>query len=242
MKKALLLICIAVLCPCLLRAQDSTFTLTADRLHPYFPAYLGNGFFSIVSSPLGTKAVESYAAWIFDEGPGDISRIAQLPAWNAIDYSDGTQWLNASTLDSTAIGSFRQIVNMEDGLLHTAYVWSIGTKHTKIETETFISRANKNLAAVRLAVTPDYAGTASVSFSIQTNPQPRRMRLGEQKNVQVKMIDGWPDVWYPGYMGVTASTTGKRSVFVIAKAEGRNASAAECVEFDWSKKDRKSVV
>jgi protein-glucosylgalactosylhydroxylysine glucosidase len=242
MNKLVLLIGATMLHSSILLAQDNTFTLTTSNLAPYFPAYLGNGYFSVVSSPLGTKPAESYAAWIFDEGSGDISRIAQLPAWNAIDFSDGTDWLNEAKLDSSTIQSFHQTLNMEDGILQTAYTWSHDGKHTKIETETFVSRANKNLAAVKLAVTPEYAGTVSVAYAIQANAKPHRMSLGTQRDVRVKLIDGWPDVWYPGYMELVHSSVGHEGMSVEARPEGRMVSVAEAVEWEWTKNARPAAM
>src|SRR5207244_2258483 len=66
-----------------LSAQDSTFVVTTRDPTYRAPAFIGNGAFSLVSAPLGTTAAPSFAAGIYDHGPGDVPRIAGPPAWTA---------------------------------------------------------------------------------------------------------------------------------------------------------------
>src|SRR5213594_258076 len=77
-----------------LPAQDSTFILTTADPRYRTPAFIGNGSFSLVSSPLGTAPALSFAAGVYDHASGDVPRIAALPAWNAIDVSDDAGSLN----------------------------------------------------------------------------------------------------------------------------------------------------
>src|SRR5258708_5465967 len=80
-----------------LPAQDSTFLLSTTDPAYRIPAFIGNGAFSLVSTALGTTPAASYAAGVYDHFPGDVARLAELPAWNAFDVSDGAAWLNAVT-------------------------------------------------------------------------------------------------------------------------------------------------
>src|SRR6266567_3845830 len=91
-----------------LSAQDSTFLLTTTDPTYRTPAFLGNGAFSLVGAPLGTTPSLSFAAGVYDHVAGDVPRIAALPAWNAIDVSDGRAWLGAAARDTSTLSGYRQ--------------------------------------------------------------------------------------------------------------------------------------
>src|SRR5438552_18571510 len=116
-----------------LSAQDSTFVLTTADPTYRTPAFIGNGAFSLVSSPLGTTPALSFAAGVYDHTPDDVPRIAALPAWNEIDVSDGDGWLNDVAPDTTVLQAYRQTLDMYDGTLRTTYDWVHGAKRTTIE-------------------------------------------------------------------------------------------------------------
>lgn len=219
-------------------AQNNSFLLSTNRLQPYFPTYIGNGYFSIVSSQLGTKPTESYVESVFDNAEGDIARIASIPAWNEINFFDGEHWLNDANIQQMTIASFRQTLDMYDGILSTQYEWKDGKKSARIATETFVSRANKNIAAVKLTITPGFSGRVRISFPITAWNEPKRMRLAEIKNIHVQMVNGVPDVWYPGFMKPIAvqNDVGKKNFHIemISKAEGRGTEVAEAIEAHWS--------
>jgi protein-glucosylgalactosylhydroxylysine glucosidase len=88
-------------------AQDSTFLLVADRPSADFPVALGNGRFSMLTSPRGVDPTHSFLAGLYERARGDVPRIASLPAWNAIDVFDGTSWLGGTTLSDSALRSYR---------------------------------------------------------------------------------------------------------------------------------------
>src|SRR5204862_3125133 len=122
-----------------LSAQDSTLVLTTTDPTYRTPAFLGNGAFSLVGAPLGTTASLSFAAGVYDHAPGDVPRIAALPAWNAIDVFDGQAWLNATPLDTTRLHGYRQTVNLFDGTLTTVYDWVDGDRRASVAVEAFVS-------------------------------------------------------------------------------------------------------
>src|ERR1043166_8692115 len=70
------------------------------------PPFLGNGAFSLVGTPLGTTPSLSFAAGVYDHAPGDVPRIAALPAWSEIDVSDGDGWLNEPRPDTSALQNY----------------------------------------------------------------------------------------------------------------------------------------
>src|ERR1043166_6796985 len=47
------------------------------------------------------------AAGVYDHAPGDVPRIAALPAWSEIDVSDGGGWLNETRPDTSALQNYR---------------------------------------------------------------------------------------------------------------------------------------
>src|SRR4051794_1740023 len=71
-------------------AQDSTFLMVADRPAADFPVALGNGRFSMLTSPRGVSPTRSFLAGLYERARGDVPRIASLPAWNAIDVFNGS--------------------------------------------------------------------------------------------------------------------------------------------------------
>src|SRR6059036_1932339 len=113
-----------------LPAQDSTFILTTADPTYRTPAFIGNGAFSVVASPLGTTPALSFAAGVYDHAADDVPRIAALPTWNEIDVSDGDGWLNDVAPDTTVLQAYRQTLDMYDGTLRTTYDWVHGAKRT----------------------------------------------------------------------------------------------------------------
>jgi hypothetical protein len=77
------------------QSKDSSFIFTTKSFTNCTPASLGNGYFRIESSLLGTKRTGSYMARVHDHANGDIPRIARLPAWNEVNYFSGKYWLDS---------------------------------------------------------------------------------------------------------------------------------------------------
>ena len=218
-------------------AQDSSFIIETENLESYTPSYLGNGYFSIATSQLGTKATESYMAWVYDHGKGDVPRIAVLPAWNEVNFFNGERWLNDASLDEHTLRSYRQSLDMYNASLETIYDWVDGEKNTSIEVHTFISRSRINLAVVELTLKPHYSGRVKLSFPVQAWDAPRRMALAKLERIEPDPRGTWPSVWYPGHMAVKdrnaeASFQGGR-LWMISQAEGRATVVAQAVEVSW---------
>src|SRR5260370_15392204 len=137
--------------------QDSTFVFRTQALSPYTRTYLGNGHFSLVSSQLGADPAESFMIKVYDHSPGDVPRIAALPAWNEVNVFNGQHWLSDAPLESGSLGGWSQTLDVYDGYLLTRYDWADGEKKASVEIQAFVSRANPHLAAVRFALRPHYA-------------------------------------------------------------------------------------
>jgi trehalose/maltose hydrolase-like predicted phosphorylase len=205
-----LLFCLAIA----LGAQDSSFILTTTDPTYRIPTFIGNGAVSLVSTPLGTTPSRSFAAGVYDHFPGDVPRIAVLPAWNAFDVSDGAGWLNDVTPDTTTLRSYRQTLDLYDGTLHTSYDWVHGAQRLSVEVTAFISRAEPGLAVVRLRLVTHAPGRLRVRFPLQPWPAPQRLALGKLERTE----PGWTlaQVWYPGHLVTTAAD----STWILGRAAG----------------------
>ena len=108
----------------------------------------------------------------------DVPRIAGIPAWNAIDVFDGSRWLSDSS-QGDQLREYRQVIDMRTGAARTSYSWSSGTRQTKVESETFVSRADQHLAGTKLVLTPREAGRLRVRFALAGWPPPKRLALAQ---------------------------------------------------------------
>src|SRR5258708_14934415 len=202
-------------------SQVSTFLLPPPDPTYRIPAFIGNGAFSLVSTALGTPPAASYAAGVYDHFSGDVARLAELPAWNAFDVSDGAAWLNDVTPDTAALRDYRQTLDLYSGVLHTQYEWIHGARHTAVDVTPFLSRADPPVAVVRLRLVPHEAGRLTVRFGLHPWPPPPRLALGQLERYQPQWTQD--SVWYPGQMVKTAGD----SLWIASRAAGGTTSPAE---------------
>jgi trehalose/maltose hydrolase-like predicted phosphorylase len=217
-------------------AQDSSFIFITKNLSNYTPASLGNGYFSIESSLSGTRQTGSYMVWVYDHGAHDVPRIARLPAWNEINYFDGINWLNNEKINSSKFQDYKQTLDMYDGLLKTEYFWQDNSRYTSVKTETFISRRNKNLAAVKFQITPGFTGIIKIIFPVKDWKAPQRKPYAVLKKIAPNPPGAYPAEWYPGYMKFETrnSDTTKNMFWIISKTAGRPAFVAEAANIDFN--------
>ena len=219
--------------------QDSTFVFHTQALSPYTRTYLGNGQFSLVSSQLGAAPAESFMIKVYDHSPGDVPRIAALPAWNEVNVFNGQRWLNDTPLESGSLGAWSQTLDVYDGYLLTRYDWADGEKKTSVEVQAFVSRANPHLAAVKFTITPRYAGVLKVLLPIRAWKAPERVPVGILEKLPRDAQGKTPNVRYPGYMvvkdrQVEASLDGG-VVRVVSRADGGTTDVAEVIAISWPK-------
>ncbi len=254
MKISVIVILLLILPVPAVKAQDSSFILETHSFNNYFPGYTGNGNFSLSTSVLGSNPSESYMAWVYDHGKDDIPRIAKLPAWNTVDFFNGSNWLNKTLINGKDLESFDQKINMYDGTIETSYRWKDGDKAANINVETFVSRNNPNAAAVKFSFTPNFSGKVKLRVSLTGWDAPQRQPMAKLKKVAPTPKGQWPSFWYPGYMKVikTGADDKKDTVLsLVSKADGRKTFVAEASAFGLSsnagnyglktKKDHKST-
>ncbi len=215
---------------------DPGFILQTTELNPYVPGFIDNGEFSLVTTRLGITDAESYMAWVYDHGQDDVARIAVLPAWNTIDIKDRNEWLSTIIPNQNTIRSYKQQINMYDGTLDTQYQWMNGEDLTEITTQTFVSRFDPHLAALKLTIFPHYTRNMEISFVLRDWPSPKRLPLEKLEKLEPDPQDKRPE-WYPGNMtvkgvDVQATARGGRG-WMISTAEGRNSTVAQAMEARW---------
>src|SRR5882724_7433899 len=170
---AVTLLAAAVCLTCEAQADtDPSFLLTATSkdLGTYFPTYLANGYLLTMTAPRGTESNLSYLVAFMDYAKEDIARPAAIPGWSGINYSTGQStagqfWLNDVKPGPKAMGDYSQTLNMREATLTTRYRYTDASgKSTRIEVVTFVSQASSHVAATRISITPEFDGTAQLSF------------------------------------------------------------------------------
>jgi len=215
----------------LVKSQDSTFILNTGKTEEYFQTYLGNGHFSITSSQLGLLPTESYMIKYYDHAKNDIPRIAALPEWNEINYYDGVGWLNGIDINSEKIIEYTQTLDMWNGLLRTSFTRKDSElRSTKIDVTTFVSRSNKNLAVIRLELTPNFSDMIKLKFPIKERERPNRFDLEILKEAPASEEGKFPKFWYPGFSEIIKIDGSKNDfggeVSALIQSEGRHTKAA----------------
>jgi trehalose/maltose hydrolase-like predicted phosphorylase len=157
-----------------LAGAGPSFDLTATEkdFGLYFPAYLANGFFTTSSSLRGTDATLSFMVGVMDYTPGDVSRPAALPSWAEVDYFDGAAWLNATPVTPNSLRDYRQTLHMYDGVLSTQYVFVSGSHSTRVAVTTLVSEDATHVGLTSLSLTPEFAGTVRLRFTLRPHPAP----------------------------------------------------------------------
>jgi len=219
-----------------IKAQDNTFILSTNKLQPYYPAYIGNGHFSMSTSQFGILESESYMIKVYDHGKDDIPRIANLPSWNEVNYYNGTKWFDYS--DSAEINNYSQVLDMFNGVLKTEYDWTNNNKKTHIESDIFISMNDKNLAVIRMLLTPDFEGVVRVSFPISQRERPQRKAYARLEKIDPNPPGTWPAEWYPGFTEVTQTQTSNDDrggrITVDAQTDGRKTRVQIIADISFS--------
>ncbi len=218
-------------------ADDASFLFEAAAPQPYTAAYLGNGVMSVVTTPLATEPARSFLAGVYDHSGGDVPRIASAPAWNEVDMYNGSHWLNADTSFS-GIDQYRQTLDMFNGLLRTSYVWSDGGKRIRVEAEEFVSRDRAEVAAMRLTIVPEFAGSIAVRFPLRNWPAPHRYPLEKIQKLEGEAARNPWKIWYPGQMDLAEveveRSSQKALMWGSASAPENGPKLGEAIAIAWS--------
>ncbi len=215
-------------------AQDAAFHLVTDDPARAPSPFIGNGRVGVVIPALGIGPSNSFMAGLYENAPGDVPRIVRLPAWTAIAVSVGDRWLDSSVVPA-ALGSYRQVLDLRTGTARTRYDWIDGTRRTTVSVETFVSRADSQLAVLRLDLTPHFSGRMRVRFAIAGRPPPRRLQLATLSRADPRWRPA--DVWYPGRMVVRSRAAtrapGGARLSLTSTPEGRTLVLAQAASVGW---------
>nr|MBA2303961.1 hypothetical protein [Acidobacteriota bacterium] len=216
-------------------AQDSSFLLATDDPARSPSPFIGNGRIGVVIPPLGIGSSNSFIAGLYENAPTDVPRIAVTPAWNAVGVFDGERWLDSSAVLAGAVRPYRQVLDMRSGTVRTGYDWINGKRRTTVRVETFVSRSDSQLAAIRLELTPHFTGPMRVRFALEARPPPRRLPLATLERAD----PAWrpADVWYPGHMVVRSRAAtrvpGGARLSLTATPQGRTLVLAQAAAVGW---------
>jgi hypothetical protein len=104
-----------------------------------------------------------------------------------------------------------------------------------VQVETFVSRADPRLAAIRLDLTPRAAGHVRVRFAIADRPRPTRLALATLERAQPDW--GPANIWYGGHMVVRSKNAalepGGGRIWVTSTPEGRTTALAQVAALAW---------
>jgi trehalose/maltose hydrolase-like predicted phosphorylase len=219
-------------------ARDSSFLLASNDPGRSPSPFIGNGHLGLVIPALGIGASPSIMAGMYEEASGDVPRIVAVPAWNAISVFDGRRWLGAPGPADSSVTAYRQVLDLRTGTARTSYHWTDGPKRMSVRVETFISRAEPRLSAIRLSLAPQYRGRLRVRFAIVGWPAPRHLPLATLEKAE----PGWKpaDIWYSGHMVVRSRSAvraqGGARLSVTSTPEGRaSTTLAQAAAITWGK-------
>jgi protein-glucosylgalactosylhydroxylysine glucosidase len=215
---------------------DTTFLLSADDPARTPSPYIGNGRLGVVIPALGIGPSFSFMTGTYEEAPTDTPRIVTIPAWNAIQISNGTAWLDTSAANTKGnVDAYRQVLDMRSGTAKTSYHWVSGDKRMSVRIETFVSRADPHLVVQRLEVAPQYTGKLGVRFALQGQPPPRRLSLATLEKADPNWQPG--DIWYPGHMTVrsrhASRTSNGAQLSLTSSPKGRPTMLAQSSDIRW---------
>jgi trehalose/maltose hydrolase-like predicted phosphorylase len=217
--------------------QDSGFVLSTDDPRRSPSPFIGNGHLGVTIPALGIGASPSIMAGMYEEAAGDVPRIVSLPAWNAIEVFDGKRWLTPRAAHDSSISAYRQVLDLRSGTVRTSYHWTDGPMIMSVRVETFISRAEPGLSAIRLTLAPQYRRRLRVRFAIVGWPPPGRLALATLE----KAAPDWrpADIWYPGHLIIRSrsatSGRGGARLSAISAPEGRETTTlAQAAAITWS--------
>ncbi|HTU88007.1 MAG TPA: glycosyl hydrolase family 65 protein [Solirubrobacteraceae bacterium] len=158
-------------------ANTGAFTLTADSPSgTYAPTFTGNGMLGVRVPPSGqgyaggTVPAQSELAGFYAWPTGsptvsqNVQQRANIPTWSTLTFSDGGQ---AFTVPGPGISNWHQSIDLHTGIVTTTARWTAPDGHvTDLSYQVLTDRANQYVGLVRLQLTPQWSGTATVTDAI----------------------------------------------------------------------------
>ncbi len=174
-----------------------------------------------------------------------MPRIASAPAWNEVDIYNGAHWLNQQPASALHIEQYRQTLDTFNGSLRTSYVWIDEGRRMAIQAEQFVSRSRAQLAAVRVTISPEFAGLVSVRFPLRNWLPPHRYALERIQKLEGEAATNQWAIWYPGRLEVTTRDLRRSShgalMYLSATTPGNGPSVGEAIALDWAPPTRAEI-
>jgi trehalose/maltose hydrolase-like predicted phosphorylase len=140
----------------------------------YAPTFTGNGVLGVRVPTTGqgyaggSVPALSELAGFYAQPSGGVQQRASIPTWSTLSFSDGGQDFS---LSAGTVSGWRQTLGLRTGVVTTAARWTAPDGHvTDLAYELLTDRALAHIGLVRLALTPDWSGTASVTDLIDGTP------------------------------------------------------------------------
>jgi len=159
--------------------------MTANDLQENYTShpFVGNGYLSQRVPPAGTgydatggktgfplntpRYDGAYVSGLYGQGPTAQSdqpkhAIAAIPTWSTLAVAVGDQQFGPAT-PRAQISHYRQTLNVHCGLVRTSLTWTAPDgRATDLVYDVLADRANPNVGAVRVRMTPHWSGDARV--------------------------------------------------------------------------------
>jgi trehalose/maltose hydrolase-like predicted phosphorylase len=170
-------------------ASTGSYLLTATQpTGSYAPTFTGNGYLGVrvpaagQGYAAGTVPAQSELAGFYAQPPGQVQERANIPTWSTLTVGDAgptTGW--------------RQRLNLHTGTITTTMRSTAPDGHvTDLSYDVFADRARPNVAVVRLRMTPEWSGTATVTDLIDGTPA--TMTTGVAKGWHASSRQTWETV------------------------------------------------
>src|SRR5664279_1374649 len=161
-----------------------SYLLTAtNTASAYAPTFTGNGELGIRVPPsgpgdaIGNVPGQSELAGFYAQPVGEVQQRANLPTWSTLTYSDGGQ---PFTMAKGQTSHWHQSINLRTGVIATTTRWTAPDGHvTELTYQVLTDRARPHVGLVRLQLTPQWSGVASVTDTIDGSPTTLSTQVGK---------------------------------------------------------------
>jgi len=192
------------------------FRFSTHSFSHYFPTLFGNGFLFCATPWNGTSASASTLAGLYDHlEQKAYAYEALIPAWNEVDYWNGSHWLDHVSPQALEMQGYLQTLDTRRGVLSTRYDWVDSNHRTRVETEEFASRERPQVGVVRVRLTPNYGvevGPVTVTFPLGGGPDSPFIWEGAQLPGPIPIRDAQADSDSRGFVAHSATRDGQIQV------------------------------
>jgi trehalose/maltose hydrolase-like predicted phosphorylase len=155
-------------------AGTGSYVLTATNFGKgYAPTFTGNGRLGIrvpaagQGYARGSVPAQAELAGFYakpDHAPKaseSVQQRANIPTWSTLSFSDGGRTFSVSQGHTSA---WRQTIDLHTGVISTSATWRAPDGHvTRLAYQVLTDRAHQYVGLVRLQLTPQWSGTATVT-------------------------------------------------------------------------------